>query len=297
MFPALDVEIRSAGDAADAGSSAFTPEDQVALLLTDVDPVGVHEIDARRWRIFCRDRPARAAAEAVLATHPAVVAVRPVDVPDADWVARSQAHLRACTAGRVTVAPPWDVPASPAGLLVVIEPSMGFGTGHHPSTRLALLALQDRPLAGHRVIDAGTGSGLLAIAAALLGAAGVCGFDRDPAAIASARRNLALNPAAHVAFEVAELMDIPGPAALGEQGPADLVVANLTADVLVRCARNLTDLAKPGGRLIVSGLTAEQERDVAAAFHGTTPSLRPVRRWIEGDWVALALEGLGRSQV
>ena len=122
-----------------------------------------------------------------------------MDLPDDDWVARSQQALTAITAGPFVVAPPWDVPATVADgqHLIVIEPSMGFGTGHHATTRLCLRALGAVDVAGRTVVDVGTGSGVLAMAAALAGAAAVTAIDNDPDAVAAAERSAALNtPAA-----------------------------------------------------------------------------------------------------
>ena len=104
-----------------------------------------------------------------------------VDVPDEDWAARSQASLKAVRVGNLIVAPPWDAP-----IVVAIRPSMGFGTGHHASTRGCLVLLERAGVGrGTRACDVGTGSGILAIAAAKLGAHDVWATDIDPAAVAN----------------------------------------------------------------------------------------------------------------
>ncbi len=124
------------------------------------------------WRVCFSDVVARDAALASLAALDLDLSLVPVDLPDDDWVARSQAANRAVTAGRYIVAPPWDVPSPlpPDYTLIIIDPSMGFGTGHHQTTRLCLTLLSGLDVRGRSVLDLGTGSGVLAMAAALAGA-------------------------------------------------------------------------------------------------------------------------------
>src|SRR5262249_58526932 len=123
-----------------------------------------------------RDRAAEG-----LRTDFAELEFTPIDVPDEDWAARSQAALRAVRVGTIVVAPPWDVPdhVTDGNVVIIIRPSMGFGTGHHATTRLCLQALQQCDLRGRSVMDVGTGSGVLAIASSLLGANPVIGVDDD----------------------------------------------------------------------------------------------------------------------
>jgi ribosomal protein L11 methyltransferase len=156
---------------------------------------------------------------------------------------------------------------------------MGFGTGHHATTRLCLLALQTAELRGAFVLDVGSGSGILAIAAARLGAARVLGLDDDPDAIRSANENLALNPEArNVAFQVADLTTTALP-------PANLIVANLTGSLLARAAAALVGALSSGGVLIVSGILADEEEMVARAF----TDLIITQRQEEGEWRCLTL--------
>ena len=167
------------------------------LVLAAVDgcrPTAVEDT-ATGLRVFFVASADRDAAAATLASSlPACVAT-PVDVPDERWAERSQASLSAITVGAITVAPPWDLPEDRSGV-IIIEPSMGFGTGHHASTRLCLRLLQEVTVSGSRVLDAGTGSGVLAIAAWQLGAACVVAVDFDLDAVTSARACAELNGAA-----------------------------------------------------------------------------------------------------
>ena len=243
-------------------------------------------------RVFFHDAGDRdRAADALRQQFPGV-SVRTVDVPDEDWAARSQAGVRAIQIDGIVVAPPWDVPAvrirdSGAGIgntppirpiVLVIQPSMGFGTGHHATTRLCLAALQRIDLRGCRVADVGTGSGVLAIAASLLGAETVVAIDDDADAVKAARENLALNPEARVDVSVVDVR-----AAALE--PFDVVVANLTGGLLIAAAARLTSLAGRSGRLVISGLMDNEESDVRRAFSGLSVEWRGQ----EDEWVCLEL--------
>ena len=209
-----------------------------------------------------------------------------IDVPDEDWAARSQAGLAAVEVGRVIVSPPWDVRHAGGEVTVVIQPSMGFGTGHHASTRLCLRLLQQRRgIEAATVLDAGTGSGVLAIAAARLGARRVVAIDRDPDALQAAAENVAINGAQdRVEIRHADLAS----AAAAAGAPFDVVVANLTGGVLIREASTLRRLLAPGGTLIVSGVEVEEADAVAAAL--AAAGCQVSDRADEAGWVGLVLE-------
>jgi ribosomal protein L11 methyltransferase len=155
---------------------------------------------------------------------------------------------------------------------------MGFGTGHHATTRLCLEALQAEDLAGKTVIDVGTGSGVLAITASLLGAANVIALDDDEDAVQAARENLALNPRARVVLRTEDLRGV-------EAAWADVVLANLTGGLLVSGAAQLRLLRAEGGRLILSGFMTHEEQDVLAAFEGFTVE----HRGQEEEWVCVTI--------
>jgi ribosomal protein L11 methyltransferase len=266
---------------------------QVALV--DYDASAVDERSADDWRVFFTSPRERDRAAAALKVEFPEATIESIDVPDENWAARSQASLRAVRVGSIVIAPPWDVPAgSPVSidqagprnttrrsdpLVIVIQPSMGFGTGHHASTRLCIDALERLNVGGRTVLDVGTGSGVLAIAASLLGASRSVGIDDDADAIAAARGNLELNPQAEATLLVADLRAT-------DVGPADVVIANLTGGFLISAARTLQDLVARGGWLVLSGLMAVEETDVLAAF----PTWTVEHRSEEDEWLCLVLK-------
>ena len=279
-----------------------TQADRVLAIADDFGPTAIEEIDeidaiGRRLRVFFATTADRDNAAAAL--H-AQFHVSPIDVPDDDWARRSQENLTPVTVGRVTVVPPWHVAsraprhesraASHDPITIVIVPSMGFGTGHHATTRLCLAALQAIDVTGAFVLDVGTGSGVLAIAAVRLGAARALGVDDDPDAIQSANENLALDPAPHpgqtVTFIVGDLMTLALP-------PADVVTANLTGALLIRAAGRLRQAVRPGGVLIVSGLLAHERNEVLRAL--TAVDLIVIGEAEEEGWTTMTVRRLSNG--
>jgi ribosomal protein L11 methyltransferase len=241
--------------------------------ISDFQIAAIEESAPTTWRVFFQSPEERDRAAALLASDFSDAAVLSLDVADEDWAARSQASLSAIHIGKIIVAPPWDVPK-----VIVIQPSMGFGTGHHATTRLCLAALQQMDLPDARVLDVGTGSGVLAIAASVCGAAYALGIDDDPDAIQAARENAALNAAPTVEMRLADLRAMP-------DERFHLVLANLTGGLLVQSARRLEEFTARSGALILSGFMQEEEAEVMAAF--TSCSLR--HRTQEDEWVCVTL--------
>ena len=237
----------------------------------------VAAIDDDASRVFFHSADERDRAAAALQRQFPALHIQPVDVPDEDWAARSQAGLKAVRVGDIVVAPPWDVPAD-APVTIVIQPSMGFGTGHHATTRLCLSHLQRVDLAGRTAIDVGTGSGVLAIAASRLGASQVLAIDDDPDAIASARENLDLNPRTNVTLGTLDVRR-------ASLRPFDFVIANLTGGGLIAAAQALVQLTSAGGELILSGFMQGEESDVLAAF----APCHVEERSQEDEWLCVTL--------
>ena len=272
-WPAVDVA--HAGD-----------QDLTLAIVDDFAPTAAEPRD-NHLRLFFPTATARDRACAALGA--ARYRAEPVDVDDEDWARRSQENLQPITVGRLTILPAEapgtrDITPHPAPGTIVIQPSMGFGTGHHATTRLCLRALQAVDLADRFVLDVGTGSGILAIAAVRLGAARAAGVDYDADAIQAANENLRLNPGMEsVEFRVADL-------SAGDLTDADVVTANLTGAVLVRSAARLVGLVRPEGLLIVSGLLDEERADVLRAFGDAESNPPLVWEQHEDGWAALAMK-------
>ncbi len=208
--------------------------------------------------------------------------VAPDVVPEVDWVARFRENFRSFRAGRFLVAPPWDLPAdgdSPD--LLRVDPGRAFGTGTHETTRLCLGALEAlarrRPLG--RTLDLGSGTALLAVAAARLGAGPLCASDVDPEATSASRHHARLN--------AVRLSIVRADGGRGfRPGSFDLVLANLMALLLVDRSAEIRALLAPRGALVLSGLLLEDVPPVQAAFAdcGTPLELR------DGEWAALVYE-------
>jgi ribosomal protein L11 methyltransferase len=201
-----------------------------------------------------------------------------------DWANAWKEHFRPVRAGRRTViTPPWHdfSPESENDIVVVLDPGMAFGTGTHPSTRLCLMALEDHLQAGDAVLDVGTGSGVLAIAAVKLGAKKVDAVDIEPVAIRSTLENAQRNGVAdRLSVSLGSVDDAARPAST-----YDVVVANIISRILVELASGLAAGTRPGGLLILSGVIEQHEPLVRDAFQ--LRGFRSVARDQIDDWVGL----------
>ncbi len=278
-------------------------EELVSSVIADFSPVAIHDLAERplppgglwdptyppipdppptplHWNVCFSDAGERDRAAEALRSWLPQLSIEAVDLPDDDWAARSQASLKAVHAGRFIIAPPWDLPPEDvAATVIVIEPSMGFGTGHHATTRMCLRLLSEIDVADAAVLDLGTGSGVLSMAAALMGARSVVGIDIDQDAIDSAETSARMNTLPDtIAFQVLDFRNDP-------PKPADVVLANLTGGMLTSSAASIAAFVRPGGQLIVSGFDHTEVDRVVAGFAGFTEA----KRLTEDNWIALLL--------
>lgn len=265
--------------------SGASHEDQADLLLAALDDFGVTAVDEAGdvTRFFFSAVDARDRAAAVAADVAPEAACTVDLISDESWAERSQASITAVRVGDITVAPPWAIPSDDS-TVIVIQPSMGFGTAHHESTRLCIgLLQQHRSVAALRVLDVGTGSGVLALAAHALGAKDVTAADYDPDAITNARENLELN---HAESIVLLQLDLADPSAIAGQ-TFGLVFANLTGGMLARFAKTLASFTAPGAVLITSGVTLDEDAMVTTALEGagfTRTARETEREWVGASW-------------
>ncbi len=184
-------------------------------------------------------------------------------IEDQDWERSWMDNFQPMRFGRrLWIVPSWHAAPEPDAVNLLLDPGLAFGTGTHPTTALCLEWLDEQDMRGQQVIDFGCGSGILAIAALLLGAEQAIGTDIDPQALEASRDNAGRNGIEPARF----------PLYLPEQLPvaqADVVVANILAGPLVALAPQITALVKPGGRLALSGVLAEQAEEVRAAYRDT----------------------------
>ena len=238
-------------------AAAGTPEERAIFDEPDSAPA----VWARfRVRLIAEDEATareclRTACEETGVANPSAVTVEPVE--DQDWVKATQAQFPPIRVSRrLWIVPSWQTAPDATAINIVLDPGRAFGTGSHPTTRLCLEWLDTAIRGGESVLDYGCGSGILAIAAARLGAGTVMGMDIDPQAVETANANAAANGV--------KAQFVGADRALTT--PADVVVANILANPLIVLAPVISALTRPGGRVALSGILSDQFDEVVEAY-------------------------------
>ncbi len=210
------------------------------------------------------------------------------EIPDEDWSRKWKEHFKPLQVGRrFLVTPTWEaVHCGPERLIIRIDPGRAFGTGHHESTRLCLEWLEscrelDPGSARRSLLDLGTGSGILAIGAALLGFSEVVGIDNDPEAVQVAEENIVLNG---LSEQIRLLCATPE----GVSGSFDVVISNIESKPLIRMSETIASKVRAEGLLALSGILIEQADEVVAEYEKR--GLRPAGVKTAGEWVLLAFQ-------
>jgi ribosomal protein L11 methyltransferase len=277
---------------AEAFSEALMSLGAISASLEDADAGSLDETpifgeptepDAGLWRhcivtalVDADQRPADLVAQATLAAGLAEMPVWTVEIiEDQDWVRLTQAQFDPIPiSARLWIVPTWHAAPDSTAINIRLDPGLAFGTGSHPTTRLCLRWLDENIKGGETVLDYGCGSGILAIAAAKLGAADVWGVDIDPQAIQATAYNADIN-AVNPRFYTPD--QAPATA-------AQIVVANILTNPLKALAPLLSNLTLPGGRLVMSGILEQQAEAVMQVYRTWFQFDSPA---VEDGWVRL----------
>lgn len=222
------------------------------------------------------DLPALLADCAASAGLPATPSYTRETIAEQNWVQLTQSQFEPIRVSeRLWIVPSWHAAPDPDALVLVLDPGMAFGTGSHPTTRLCLEWIERTVAPGVSVLDYGCGSGILAIAAAKLGAGEVLGVDIDPQAVTAARNNADINAVS------ARFAD----SAVSLEGSFDVVVANILANPLKALAPAICSHVRPGGALALSGILVEQAEELIALY---APYIQLAVADTREGWVCLA---------
>ena len=207
------------------------------------------------------------------------------DLEEADWENAWKAHFSLLKVGkRLAIKPSWiDYTPSNDEVVIELDPGLAFGTGYHPTTKMCLEAMEELVEPGMKVLDLGTGSGILAITAAMLGASSVFAMDIDPSAVKAARKNFK----ASGLYDIISLVRGTLPNRQAPEASFDLATTNISARVIGEKAPNFCQSLKPGGILVVSGIIETQLPELRQTLEAA--GLSHIKTSSVEDWVALLL--------
>ena len=234
------------------------------------------ELEPRLLRVKARIHDLRSFG---LDPSPARLIIRQVE--ERDWAEAWKKFFKPIVIGDIVVRPSWETfePVSPGQIILELDPGMAFGTGTHATTQLCLELLQKYVRPGDRVLDIGTGSGILSIAAAMLGASRVVGLDVDQLAVSVARENIRRNG-------VADRVSIyRGDSLESLRFRPNVVAANILANTVIAFAPAVAEMLAEGGVYITSGIVNERKAEVAGSL--TRAGLNVVETLSQGEWAAV----------
>lgn len=208
--------------------------------------------------------------------------VEHIKVNEEDWANNWKKYYKPTKIGEnIVVKPIWEEYEANGEMVIELDPGMAFGTGTHETTRMCVEALEENVKEDTTVFDIGTGSGILAIAAAKLGAKKVIGVDLDPVAVDSAKENVSFNDLNNIEIIYGNLMDVV-------TGKADLVVANIIAEIIVVLAEDVKNFLVPGGLFITSGIIRERRDLVETKLKEKGFKIKEVKE--QGEWLCVIAE-------
>ena len=203
-------------------------------------------------------------------------------INEEDWAENWKQYYKPVPLGKITVVPAWEKYEAKDGEVIVrMDPGMAFGTGTHETTRLVIRLMQDEPLENMRLLDVGTGSGILSICASKLGAKWCNAYDIDPVAVKVAKDNALSDGCTNITVGVSDLLkgvDL-------SEGKYDICVANIVADIIIRMMPDVDKYLKPSAPLILSGIIGERAEEVKACAEKY--GFKIEKEIFENDWVGL----------
>lgn len=206
--------------------------------------------------------------------------VQEQEIYEQDWANNWKKYYKPTKISeKVVVKPTWEEYEKKDGELIIeLDPGMAFGTGTHETTRMCIKALEENLTAESTIFDIGTGSGILAIGAKILGAKDVIAVDLDPVAVDAAKSNVAINNIEGIEVLEGNLMDVV-------EGKADIVVANIIADIIKFVCVDVKNFLKPNGKFICSGIILDRRQDVEEKLIEVGYNILEVKN--EGEWVCI----------
>lgn len=285
-MPWLQIKVRSTDTEAAQLEQLFQSLGAVSVTLLDAEDEPVFQLDSDStplWRqvlisaLFEHHTDIQEIEAALAGAEVSYTDLRIEELADQDWERAWMDDFHPMRFGRrLWVCPSWTTPPDANAVNLLLDPGLAFGSGTHPTTALCLEWLDSQDLDGRYVIDYGCGSGILAIAAALLGAEKVVAVDNDPQAITACNDNRVLNGIPEAQLQTF----LPGTA----HAPADIVIANILAGPLEELTPVLTALTRPGGKLILSGVLSDQTTSLVDSYR---PWFRLEEPTVRDEWVRI----------